>query len=388
MATSDASPTRPFRMPTATSFGASKLNSKSDWLGPALLAAKTISEAAEGVPFPYVKGAFGVIVVLLETIEKAKKNRDDLKELCENSMEIMKIVQDQISSHGPTAAEKLKSICEELESALKVIVDEVTKWQEAPRGFRSRVKEMVKSSSITDQIGEYQNKVRTLCSNLKVNKIHATLTTIAPNLSIAQAPQSINNCLPPSRIFHGRQDILAKMHQYFTEDWGKQHIYVLYGLGGSGKTQIALKFIDESASKYSDIFLIDASTPETIDTGLKRIAATKKIGDTAQDALDWLHSKQNEWLLFFDNADDPKLICTVSSLTASMGTSSSHLEILNSEVMGHIPLFLIWRKLRPWSYYSEVLPKTPPQKTKPLPLKLSRHCGICPLQLSKLGHSS
>ncbi|KAJ7468184.1 P-loop containing nucleoside triphosphate hydrolase protein, partial [Mycena latifolia] len=97
------------------------------------------------------------------------------------------------------------------------------------------------------------------------------------------------------------------MHQYFSQDTGKQHIYVLYGLGGSGKTQIALKFIDESASKFSDIFLIDTSTPETIDTGLKRIAVTKTIGDTAQDALDWLRSKQNEWLLFFDNADDPKI---------------------------------------------------------------------------------
>ncbi|KAJ7480578.1 hypothetical protein FB451DRAFT_1031029, partial [Mycena latifolia] len=97
------------------------------------------------------------------------------------------------------------------------------------------------------------------------------------------------------------------MHQYFTEDLGKQHIYVLYGLGGSGKTQIALKFIDESASKFSDIFLIDTSTPETIDTDLKSIAVMNKIGDTAQDALDWLRSKQKEWLLFFDNADDPKI---------------------------------------------------------------------------------
>ncbi|KAJ7468217.1 hypothetical protein FB451DRAFT_1560658 [Mycena latifolia] len=162
MATSNTSPTNPSRKPTAISFRASKPNSKSDWLGPALLVAKTVTAGAECVPFPYVKGAFGVIVVLLETVEKAKKNRDDLKELCENSMEIMKIIRDQISSHGPSAAEKLKSVCEELESALKIIVDEVTKWQDAPRGFRSRVKEMVKSSSITDQIGEYQNKVRTL----------------------------------------------------------------------------------------------------------------------------------------------------------------------------------------------------------------------------------
>ncbi|KAJ7468128.1 hypothetical protein FB451DRAFT_389303 [Mycena latifolia] len=317
MATSNTPPTSPSRKPNATSFRASKPNSKSDWLGPALLAAKAITAGAECVPFPYVKGAFGMIVVLLETVEKAKKNRDDLKELCENSMEIMKIIQDQISSHGPTAAEKLKSVCEELESALDIILSEVKNLQGAPKGFQGRLKEMVKSRRITDKISEYQNKVQTLCSNLKlvaaidtnfqVHKIHATLTTITPNLSVAQATQSVNNCPLPSRIFHGRQAIRAKMHQYFTEDLGKQHIYVLYGLGGSGKTQIALKFIDESASKFSDIFLVDTSTPETIDTGLKSIAAVKKIGDTAQDALDWLRGKQNEWLLFFDNADDPKI---------------------------------------------------------------------------------
>ncbi|KAJ7467964.1 hypothetical protein FB451DRAFT_1481208 [Mycena latifolia] len=332
MATSNTSPSR---KPNATSFRASNPNSKSEWLGPALLAAKTITAGAECVPFPYVKGAFGMIVVLLETAEvqhlvvltngmsdhwflqKAKKNRDDLKELCENSMEIMKIIQDQILFHGPTAAEKVKSVCEELENALEIILSEVKKLQGAPKGFHGRLKEMVKSRTITDKISEYQNKVQTLCSNLKlvvaidtnfqVHKIHTTLTTIIPNLSVAQATQSVNNCPPPSRIFHGRQDILAKMHEYFAEDSVKQHIYVLYGLGGSGKTQIALKFIDESTSKFSDIFLIDTSTHETIDTGLKRIAATKKIGDTAQDALNWLRSKKNEWLLFFDNADDPKI---------------------------------------------------------------------------------
>ncbi|KAJ7480563.1 hypothetical protein FB451DRAFT_1365055 [Mycena latifolia] len=294
-----------------------KPKSKSDWLGPSILTAKTIAAGTECALFPYVKGAFGMIVILLETVEKVKKNRDDLKDLCESSMEIMKIIQDQISSHGDTAAVKFKSLCEEFESVLREVLNKVKKLQNGPRGFHGHLKEMVKSRSIADEISDYQNKVQALCSNLKlvaaidtnfqVHKIHATLTAITPNLSATQSTQSINNCPPPSRIFHGRQTILAEMYQYFTEGVGKQHIYVLYGLGGSGKTQIALKFIDESASRFSDIFLIDTSTLETIDTGLKSIAATKKIGGTAQDALDWLRSKQNEWLLFFDNADDPKI---------------------------------------------------------------------------------
>ncbi|KAJ7431101.1 hypothetical protein FB451DRAFT_1157346 [Mycena latifolia] len=37
------------------------------------------------------------------------------------------------------------------------------------------------------------------------------------------------------------------------------------------------------------------------------IATTKSVGDSSKDALQWLRSKQDEWLLFFDNADDPRI---------------------------------------------------------------------------------
>jgi hypothetical protein len=64
-----------------------------------------------------------------------------------------------------------------------------------------------------------------------------------------QAALSINNCPPPSRIFHGRQIILEKLHKFFEQELNTQKIYLLHGLGGSGKTQIALKFIQESTSR-------------------------------------------------------------------------------------------------------------------------------------------
>ncbi|KAJ7474349.1 P-loop containing nucleoside triphosphate hydrolase protein [Mycena latifolia] len=97
------------------------------------------------------------------------------------------------------------------------------------------------------------------------------------------------------------------MQQYFSQDLDQQHIYVLHGLGGAGKTQIALKFIQQSASRFSSTFFIDASTPETIETGLIYIAVTRKISATAEAAKQWLTSKHKEWLLFFDNADNPKI---------------------------------------------------------------------------------
>ncbi|KAJ7442430.1 hypothetical protein FB451DRAFT_1568941 [Mycena latifolia] len=89
--------------------------SKSDWLSNSLMAAKVVTAAAECIPFPYVKGVFGTAVSILETVEKVKKNRDDLKELCENITEIIRIIQDQLSAHGDTAAVKFKGLCGDLE---------------------------------------------------------------------------------------------------------------------------------------------------------------------------------------------------------------------------------------------------------------------------------
>ncbi|KAF8144888.1 P-loop containing nucleoside triphosphate hydrolase protein [Mycena galopus ATCC 62051] len=123
---------------------------------------------------------------------------------------------------------------------------------------------------------------------------------------MVETSQFLGHCPPPSRNFQGRRIILDKMHQFFDQGTNKQHIYVLYGLGGAGKTQIALKFIEES-NHFRDQLFVDASTMETIETGLKNFATTKKIGNCFQDTLRWLGGKLEPWLLFFDNADDPKI---------------------------------------------------------------------------------
>ncbi|KAJ6459330.1 hypothetical protein C8R45DRAFT_942353 [Mycena sanguinolenta] len=71
--------------------------------------------------------------------------------------------------------------------------------------------------------------------------------------------------------------VQASSQFFFVQDTQKQRIYVLYGLGGAGKTQIALKFIEESNC-----------TTETIQNGLRHIATAKGAGTTSQDALAWL----------------------------------------------------------------------------------------------------
>ncbi|KAJ7061326.1 P-loop containing nucleoside triphosphate hydrolase protein [Mycena amicta] len=120
--------------------------------------------------------------------------------------------------------------------------------------------------------------------------------------------QTTRSCPLPSKFFQGRKDILLQLDRLFQPiEKKEQKVVLLHGLGGAGKTQIALKFIAESGARFTDQFKINASSAETIEVGYKQIAMAKKLGDTAEAGQTWLKAHRAEWLLLFDNADQPNL---------------------------------------------------------------------------------
>ncbi|KAG9125348.1 hypothetical protein FRC07_007991 [Ceratobasidium sp. 392] len=124
------------------------------------------------------------------------------------------------------------------------------------------------------------------------------------------APRArIKGCPPASIIFTGRSDALTLMEDYFMDDpaTNVRHIFVLHGLGGSGKTQIALRFVETHRDRFWDVFYVDASSDETISADLKMIALVKGAGSTADDALTWLAAQDEKWLIVFNNADNTSL---------------------------------------------------------------------------------
>ncbi|KAJ7811542.1 hypothetical protein B0H14DRAFT_2523748 [Mycena olivaceomarginata] len=122
-----------------------------------------------------------------------------------------------------------------------------------------------------------------------------------------QASQTINHCPPPSRIFQGRRNILDKMH-YFFHLWcgDPTHLCAVWTWRCWKDTDYS-EIHKRVIIRFSDTFFIDASTITTIDTGLKNIAVAKGSGDSLQDGLRWLASRVEEWLLVFDNTDDPSI---------------------------------------------------------------------------------
>ncbi|KAF8598129.1 TPR-like protein, partial [Ceratobasidium sp. AG-I] len=115
-------------------------------------------------------------------------------------------------------------------------------------------------------------------------------------------------CPPPSHTFTGREDILERMRSYFFDaSTTERRLFVLCGLGGAGKTQLALKFVDMHKNLFWDVFYIDATSHQIASAGLSALAKAANAGITQEEALGWLESKQERWLLVLNNADDPKL---------------------------------------------------------------------------------
>ncbi|KAJ7260254.1 hypothetical protein C8J57DRAFT_1471845 [Mycena rebaudengoi] len=279
-----------------------------DRLANLILTSKTVVAAAELLPFPYLKGALGPVIPILEAVQKMAKNREDFTELCSSIVEIITLLQEEISRHGADAASRLTQFCDQLKNLLQEMERAIGKFHNSEkRGFRTRFTEFGRSTSIADQLNKYKSRVHQLQLNFMTASM-AQLSIHGRPSAQPLLPPATTVCPPPSRIFQGRRDILDKMHEYFAQDIGNRHVCLLHGLGGSGETQIALKFLHETPSdRFTDVFFIDASTEDTIQAELKNIALTCSLGSDHEDASLWLASCTTEWLLIFDNADDPKL---------------------------------------------------------------------------------
>ncbi|KAJ7854655.1 hypothetical protein B0H13DRAFT_2081005 [Mycena leptocephala] len=177
----------------------SSSRSSSDWLATSLLTAKTFKAAAECLPVPYVQGAFKIVVVLLETVEKVKKNRDDLKDVCQNAVEIIVIVHDQIILHGR---------CEELESLLQDVLNAVNKTLEQPRGFSGRFKEVLRLNNVADEIHGHQKRIQELRANFVLMAgLDTNFTVKAMSVTLRKIHEAISNNVPVAQV-----DPLVAMH--------------------------------------------------------------------------------------------------------------------------------------------------------------------------------
>jgi hypothetical protein len=122
-----------------------------------------------------------------------------------------------------------------------------------------------------------------------------------------QQTTGVKVCPAPTPVFTGQETKIAKVENCLLFGDKQRCVFVLHGLGGAGKTQIALRTIEKTRDMWTDIVYIDATSRETTISSLECFAAAKKIGKTYEDTIRWLGNRRERWLMVFDNADDPFL---------------------------------------------------------------------------------
>ncbi|CUA76200.1 Protein Ycf2 (chloroplast) [Acorus calamus] [Rhizoctonia solani] len=117
----------------------------------------------------------------------------------------------------------------------------------------------------------------------------------------------MRKCPAPTPVYTGRKDEAKQVIECMLENGDERSVCVIYGLGGSGKTQLALKVVEQTRNKWTDVLYIDGTSRGTIESALKAFAGVKNIGHTYQDTIDWLESCLGPWLMVFDNVDEPSV---------------------------------------------------------------------------------
>jgi tetratricopeptide (TPR) repeat protein len=129
----------------------------------------------------------------------------------------------------------------------------------------------------------------------------------APSVRVSNVPFSHNP------FFTGREEILAQLRAHFQTD----HVAALSqpqamsGLGGIGKTQLAIEYAHRYRHDYQAILWTRADTCEALISGYVAIAHLLNLpqkdeqdqGLVVQAVLRWL-TTQAGWLLILDSADD------------------------------------------------------------------------------------
>ncbi|KAK5260992.1 hypothetical protein LTR40_003095, partial [Exophiala xenobiotica] len=114
-----------------------------------------------------------------------------------------------------------------------------------------------------------------------------------------------------SPVFTGRNEDLELLTTSFAPrpPLQRQHQrrFVLFGLGGSGKTQICLKYVQDQRERYWGIFWVDASTDDSIQRSFTQLARILQVDENVDCMKRTLANSVQAWLLIFDNSDDPSL---------------------------------------------------------------------------------
>jgi tetratricopeptide (TPR) repeat protein len=129
-------------------------------------------------------------------------------------------------------------------------------------------------------------------------------------------PPPIWNVQQRNSVFTGRGSVLAELRERLSASITTVVPQALFGLGGVGKTQLALEYAHRFAANYDVVWWISAEQPHMARSSLAELGRALQLegGDNLDEAvrivLEALRQGRphQRWLIIFDNVDRPEEI--------------------------------------------------------------------------------
>jgi TIR domain/NB-ARC domain len=153
----------------------------------------------------------------------------------------------------------------------------------------------------------FVTRLRELCASAATTAYATTMPG-----SLAAVP-TVWNVAIRSAVFTGREDLLARLRESLLAGHTTV-VHALHGLGGVGKTMLALEYAHRYADAYELVWWVNADTASLV--GQQYAALAGELGlvgpraDTtsAVSALRGYLRGHGRWLLVLDNAESPREI--------------------------------------------------------------------------------
>ena len=178
--------------------------------------------------------------------------------------------------------------------------------------------EVARSDSAQARLGRTAGDDQVTDPNSSPNESSAVgedRSTIHPAANI---PVIWGNVPQRNKNFMGHEDVLHELRRRFTSEITAALPHALHGLGGVGKTQLAIEYAYRYADQYQVVWWIPADQVALIRSTLAALAPRLgitvvppgRVEDAMAAVLDALRRGEpfDRWLLIFDNADQPESI--------------------------------------------------------------------------------